>query len=212
MDWNWAIRNSGRIAELLGTHVLISMVPVVLGLLLAVPLGVACVRWPRVYAPVLAVSTAFFAVPSLALFVLIIPWTGLTVSTAIIPLTVYAVSLLVRNVVDGIRAVDESTRQAATAMGLSTVRRLVTVELPIATPVILGGLRVTSVASIGMVAVVSVIGIPSLGDLFIDGTQRFFATPIIVGIVLTAGLALVIDLLLVVVQRSLTPWARRRPA
>lgn len=212
IDWTWLSENYGHIASLLESHILLSLLPVAISLLIAIPLGVACSRWSRLYPFVLTVTTAFFAIPSIALFVLMIPFTGLTSLTAIIPLTLYTVSLLVRNVVDGMRAVDESTRQAADAMGFGELRRLLTVELPVAVPVIIGGLRVASVASIGMVAVVSVIGLPSLGDLFIDGTQRFFATPIIAGIVVTGLLALLVDLLLVLVQRSLTPWARRRTA
>jgi osmoprotectant transport system permease protein len=209
-DWAWVSRNSGHVLELLGDHAVLGLVPVLLGLIVAVPLGIACSRWSRVYPPLLVVSTAVFAVPSLAFFVLMIPLTGLTRTTAIIPLAVYTVSMLLRNVVDGMRAVDESTRQAAHAMGFSELRRLLTVELPIALPIVIGGLRVASVSSIGMVAVVSVMGLPSLGDLFVDGTQRFFATPIVVGVLVTAALALAVDLVLVGVQRSLTPWARRR--
>lgn len=212
VDWGWLSRNTDRLAELLGAHAVLGLVPVLIGVLVAVPLGVACSRWRSIYPGVLALSTAVFAVPSIALFVLMIPFTGLTETTAIVPLTLYAVALLVRNVVDGMRAVDESTRQAAHAMGFSELRRLLTVELPIAVPVIIGGLRVAAVSSIGTVAVVSVIGLQSLGDLFIDGTQRFFATPIIAGIFVTGVLALVVDLLLVGLQRSLTPWARRRTA
>jgi len=209
IDWVWLARNASRVAALLADHALLGLAPVFLGLVLAVPLGVACSRWGSIYPAVLTLSTAIFAIPSLALFVLMIPFTGLTRITAIIPLTLYTVALLIRNVVDGMRAVDESTRQAAHAMGFSELRRLLTVELPVAVPVIIGGLRVASVSSIGSVAVVSVIGLPSLGDLFIDGTQRFFLTPIVAGILVTAVLALTVDLLLVAAQRLLTPWANR---
>ncbi|MEA5456784.1 ABC transporter permease subunit [Sinomonas sp. JGH33] len=210
LDLNWIARNTPHVWELLEQHMLLSFLPVLVGLVLAVPLGVACVRWGWLYPLALAASSAFFAIPSLALFVFVLPYTGLSQVTAIVPLTLYTAALLLRNVVDGIRSTDESVRQAAAAMGYRGLHRLVAVELPIATPLILGGLRVAAVANISMVSVVSVIGVSSLGDLFIDGTQRFFATPILVGILLTAGLAAATDLALVGVQRGLTPWSRTR--
>jgi len=208
LDWDWIASNSERVLSLLGAHIVLSLVPVAIGLAVALPLGVASARWRRIYPVVLLFSTAFFAIPSIALFVFMLPYTGLSRTTAIVPLSVYTASLLVRNVVDGINATDDSVRQAATALGYRGLRRICTVELPIAAPVILGGLRVATVANIGMVAVVAVIGLPSLGDLFVDGTQRFFLTPIFVGIVLTFGFAVLMDLLLVTAQRRLTPWAR----
>jgi osmoprotectant transport system permease protein len=210
MDWGWVARNWGDVVSLTGDHIILSLVPVLIGVAIAIPLGVACVRWKQIYPVVLVISIALFAIPSVALFIFILPFTGISRLTAIIPLTLYTVSLLVRSVVDGMRSVDESVRQVALAMGYRGLHRIVSVDLPIAVPVILGGLRVVTVSNIGMVAVTSVIGIPSLGDLFVDGTQRFFVTPIVVGIVLVAGLAAVIDLLLVVTQRQLSPWARRR--
>ncbi|MGW6174115.1 ABC transporter permease [Arthrobacter sp. NPDC055138] len=207
LDMEWIVRNVPQLWNLLQEHMLLSFVPILIGLALAVPVGVACVRWTWMYPPVLACSSAFFAIPSLALFVFMMPYTGLGRLTAILPLTLYTASLLIRNVVDGIRSTDESVRQAAGAMGYGNLHRLVAVELPVAAPVVLGGLRVATVANIGMVSVVSVIGLSSLGDLFVDGTQRFFITPIVVGIVLTAGLAAIADLILVTVQRRLTPWS-----
>lgn len=209
IDWDWIGRNLGLIGSLFRDHLVLSYLPCILGLLLAIPLGMACVRWTRLYVPTLIVSTLVFAIPSLALFVLMLPFTGLTAMTAIVPLTLYAAAMLVRNVVDGIRNVDESVRQSATAMGYGRLRRILTVEFPVSLPVVIAGLRITAVASIGAVAVTSVLGLPSLGTLFIDGTQRFFLTPIIVGIVLTAAFAAVTDLLLVWAQRTLTPWSRR---
>jgi osmoprotectant transport system permease protein len=210
LDLNWILRNSPHLWDLLQQHMLLSFLPVLIGLAIAVPTGVACVRWSWMYPLALASSSAFFAIPSLALFVFMLPFTGLSPVTAILPLTLYTAALLLRNVVDGIRSTDESVRQAAAAMGYGRLHRLIGIELPVATPLILGGLRVAAVANISMVSVVSVIGLSSLGDLFIDGTQRFFATPIIMGILLTAGLAAATDLVLVVIQRGLTPWSRAR--
>src|SRR5699024_1067575 len=125
----------------------------------------------------LGLSAATFAIPSIALFVFMLPITGLNKITAIAPLSLYMFSLLIRGVVDGILATDESVRQAAASMGYRATRRIFTVELPIATPVIIGTLRTAVVSNIGMVSITSVLGLPSLGDLFVDGTQRFFLTP-----------------------------------
>ncbi len=187
-DLAWVIRNLPHIGELLQEHLLLSFIPVLVGLALALPIGIFCVRWTWMYPVVLVCSSAFFAIPSLALFVFMLPYTGLGRMTAILPLSLYTVALLIRNVVDGIKSTDESVRQAAAAMGYGNVHRLIAVELPNALPVILGGLRVATVANIGMVSVVSVIGLSSLGDLFVDGTQRFFVTPIAVGILAYRGL------------------------
>lgn len=210
IDWNWISRNANKIWGLLIDHAILSYVPILVGVVLAIPLGIACVRLKWLYPIMLAGSTAFFAIPSIALFVFMLPITGLTRLTALVPLMLYSTSLLIRNVVDGISGADESVRQAAGAMGFTKLHSTVSVELPIAVPSILGGLRVATVANIGMVAVVSVLGLPSLGDLFIDGTQRSFLTPIILGIVLITGLAAISDMLLVVLQRRLTPWSRGR--
>jgi osmoprotectant transport system permease protein len=116
--------------------------------------------------------------------------------------------VLVRNVVDGLRSVPDHVRQAAVAMGFSPARRLVQVELPVAVPVVFAGLRVATVANISLVSIGSLIGISGLGQLFVDGIQRNFPTPIVVGIVLTVALAVLADFILVALQRLLTPWSR----
>ena len=172
----------------------------------------ACVRWPHVYPPVLATTSILYAMPSIALFVFLVSYTGLNRPTAIIPLTIYTLSVLVRNVVDGLRSVPESVRQAATAMGFTGLRRLLRVDLPIAVPVIIAGLRIATVSNISLVSVASLIGLGGLGQLFTDGFQRDFLTPIVVGVVLTVALAVLADLVLVLAQRLLTPWARGRTA
>jgi osmoprotectant transport system permease protein len=212
MRWDWIPDHFGFLGGLLGVHSVLAFVPILLGLAIAVPLGMACVRWPRIYPPVLATTSVLYAIPSIALFVFLVSYTGLNEPTAIIPLTIYTLSVLVRNVVDGLRSVPESVRQAATAMGFSGTRRLLRVDLPIAVPVIIAGLRIATVANISLVSIASLIGLGGLGELFTDGFQRDFLTPIVVGVVLTVALAVVADLVLVGVQRVLTPWNRGRPA
>ena len=210
VDWSWIVRNSDLLAALTREHLLLSLVPIILGTVIAVPLGVVCARWTALYGPTLVVSIVLFAIPSLVLFIFLLPVTGISRLTAIVPLTIYTVSLLLRSVVDGIRSVDPAVRQFATAIGYTGLHRIIRVDLPIAVPVVLGGLRVASMATIGMVTVASLIGIPSLGNLFVDGTQRHFMTPILLGILLVTCFAVVVDLGLVLVQRRLTPWAQRR--
>ncbi len=209
IDWSWISRNASSIGSLSVGHLLLSFVPVALGLLIAVPLGIACVRWGALYPPVWVLSVVLFAVPSVVLFIFLLPFTGISRLTAIIPLTNYTVSLLLRSVVDGLRSVGPAVRDFADALGFRGMHRLIGVDLPIAAPVILGGLRIATMSNIGMVAVASVIGISSLGDLFVDGTQRYFATPIVVGIVLVTALAAITDLGLVGLQRRMTPWLPR---
>ena len=206
--WSWISDHVQLLLTLLGEHIVLSVVPVALGLLIALPLGLACVRWPGLYPPVLGATSILYALPALALFVVLIDYTGLTRTTVIIPLTIYTLSILVRNVVDGLRSVPGHVQQSAEAMGFPAVRRLVQVDLPIALPVVIAGLRVATVSTISLVSVGSLIGISGLGELFIDGIQRDFPTPIVVGIVLTVGLAVVADGILVLAQRLLTPWRR----
>jgi osmoprotectant transport system permease protein len=210
LRWDWIVDHVDLFVELLGNHIYLAIMPILFGLLISVPLGVACVRWPRIYPPVLGTTTILYSVPSIALFVLLIDFTGTEPVTVIIPLTVYTLAVLVRNVVDGLRSVDESVRQSAIAMGFTGLRRLLRVDLPIATPVIMAGLRVATVSNISMISISALIGIPSLGNLFIDGFQRDFKTPIVAGMVLTIALAVAADGILVVAQRLLTPWARTK--
>jgi osmoprotectant transport system permease protein len=206
--WGWVVDHIPLLLTLLGQHIVLSVVPVALGLLISLPLGLACVRWPALYPPVLGLTSILYALPALALFVVLIDYTGLTSWTVIIPLTVYTLSILVRNVVDGLRSVPGHVRQSAEAMGFPTARRLLRVDLPIALPVVIAGLRIATVSTISLVSVGSLIGISGLGELFIDGIQRDFPTPIVVGIVLTVALAVAADGLLVLAQRVLTPWRR----
>ena len=209
--WNWIADHLQDFADMTGQHLYLALMPIVLGLVISIPLGVASVRWGWLYPPVFAGANLLYAIPSLALFMLMLDLTGLDSSlTAIIPLTVYTLAVLVPNVVDGLRQVPQPVRQAATAMGFGTWRRLIQVELPIAVPVIMAGLRVATVSSISLVSVAVLVGQGGLGQLFTDGAQREFPTPIIAGIVLTIALAFIADLVLVTAQRLLTPWARTR--
>ncbi|MDH6575337.1 ABC transporter permease [Kitasatospora sp. MAP5-34] len=208
--WYWIGDHLAYLRDLALDHAVIALVPVLIGLLIAVPLGLTCARFPRLYQPLSAVFNVVYALPSLAVFVVLIPYTGLaTRATVMVPLTCYAVAVLLPTTVDGLRAVPESVRQAATAMGYGPWHRLTAVELPASVPYLVSGLRVAAVSSISLAAVGALVGRGGLGYLFIDGFQRSFPTPIVAGIVLVAALALVTDLLLVLARRLLAPWAVR---
>jgi osmoprotectant transport system permease protein len=208
-DWQWVRNHLGYIWSLSQTHLYLALVSVLIGLVLAVPLGVLAVRVRWVYVPLLAVTSVLYTIPSVAAFAILLTVTGLSKTTVIIPLSAYALALLIRSVIDGLRNVPDEVRIAATAMGYGSYRRLLTVELPAAIPVIAAGLRVTTVASISLVTVGSLIGIGALGQLFIAGENTDFITEIIVGIVVVALWALVFDLLIILAGRFLTPWARQ---
>ncbi len=212
MSWStWVTQNTGLLWQLVRQNAFLGLMPVLLGTIIAVPLGVLCARWPWLYGPTLSGTSALYALPSLALFVVLLDYTGLTNTTIIIPLTLFSLSILVPNVVDGLRSVPEPVRQAATAMGFSPLRRLVQVELPIATPIVIAGLRVATVSSISLVSVGQLIGIGGLGYLLIDGYQRGLFVEVYAGIALIIALALVADVALVLTRRLLTPWLRRSP-
>jgi osmoprotectant transport system permease protein len=188
----------------------LGVAPALLGLVIAVPIGIACARWRLLYPPVLSAANIVYAIPSLALFVALIPYTGLGNVTLIIPLTLFSLCVLVPNVVDGLRSVPGPARQAATAMGFGPTRRLVQVELPLAIPVVIAGLRIAVVSSISLVSVGALIGVNSLGYFFIDGLQRSFNEEIYAAIIGVVVLALVCDLILVFIRWLLTPWSRGR--
>ncbi|ETK31900.1 ABC transporter permease [Microbispora sp. ATCC PTA-5024] len=212
-DWiarNWANGDPSAISTLLLGHLVMAFLPVVLGLVVALPLGLACVRWRWLYQPTAALMNVTYSLPSLVLFSIFLSITGLTRTTVVIPLTFFALAVLIPSVVDGLTSVPDHVRQSAVAMGFRPARRLLLVELPIAVPVVLAGLRVATVSSISLVSVGALIGQGGLGNLFIDGWQRQFYTPIVVGIALIVLLAVAADGVLVLAQRLLTPWSRAR--
>jgi osmoprotectant transport system permease protein len=206
----WAFDHLDLIGALLAEHLYLSLLPVLIGLAAALPLGLVAVRFPRVYPPLLATTGVVYSIPSLAMFVILPGILGtriLNPINVVAALSLYTVALLVRTVVDGIRSVPDHVRQAATALGFRPASRLLRVELPIAVPVITAGVRVATVANISLVSVGALIGVGGLGELFTDGFQRNFLTPIVVGVVLSVTLALSADALLVRLQRWITPWA-----
>jgi osmoprotectant transport system permease protein len=196
-------------------HVWLSALPVVIGLAISLPLGYLARRYRWVYPPMLSITGLLYTIPSIALFVIVPPLFGLKSLDPLqvpIALTVYSVALLVRVVADGLASVPDDVLQSATAMGFGRVRRLVSVELPIAVPVIAAGLRVAMVSNVSLVAVAGTIGMNNLGRLFDQGIQLSTPTayypPIVLGIVLCVLLATVFDVVIVLANRAATPWRR----
>lgn len=208
---DYIANNSSLILTALNQHVVLALLPVLLGVVVALPLGYLAVRFGWLYQPLLNVSGLLYSIPSLALFVLlpgIIGTKVLSPLNIIVALTIYTVALLVRVVADALRSVDATVTQAASAMGYRRLRRLFSVELPIALPVMLAGLRVATVSNISLVSVGALIGVGGLGALFTRGLQLRYMDPIIVGIVLSVLLAAIADTIIVLLQRRLTPWVR----
>ena len=208
--WDWIGSHLDDIAELLTQHVVLTALPVLLGIAISLPLAVVAAGRPRLSTAVLAVTSALYTIPSLALFVLLLPFTGLSRTTAVITLTVYTLVILVRNAITGLQGVPRDVREAAEAMGYGRRTRLLRVELPLALPVIMAGVRIATVTTIGLVTISAFIGQGGLGRLFLDGFRRNFLTPVAVGFVLSIVLAVLADLLLLAAQRASTPWARGR--
>ncbi len=206
--WDWVARNQDVVLEKLLEHIHLTVFAVGLGLLIAFPLALAAIRWPRLYGPGLALTGLLFTIPAIALFILLIPFTGLSVTTALAGLTIYTLLILFRNIVTGLSGVSRDLKEAARAMGYTRTRRLLTVELPVALPVIMAGIRIATVTTIGLVTVTALIGQGGLGQLFIQGFTLQRETPLVVGFVLSVFLAVIADLGLVWLLRVLTPWNR----
>ncbi|MER7489640.1 ABC transporter permease subunit [Streptomyces sp. NPDC126497] len=197
-------------AGLIGLHMREALLPVAAGLLLALPIAQLCGRFRWLYPPVLGLTTVLYAIPSLAFFVVLIDYTGQTELTVMIPLALYSLVVLVPAIVDGVRSVPDETLAAATAMGFGPVRRYLQVQLPIAAPAVIAGLRVATASSISLVSVGALIGNQgALGNL-LAAAQKYDRPELAVNAVVTmAVLAILCDALLVALRLLLTPWMPR---
>jgi osmoprotectant transport system permease protein len=210
IDWSWIADHTDDLTTLTVSHLQAALSAVLFGVLISLPLAVVAHRVRPLRGFLLGISNVLFTIPSIAIFVLLLPVSGLTRTTTVIGLTVYTLVVLLRNTVEGLDSVPAKTKEAAKAMGTRPLRTLLTVEFPLALPVITAGVRIATVMSISLVSVATYIGDGGLGQLFTDGFQRNFPTPVIAGVVLTILLAVVADAALVAVQYVLTPWRRRR--
>lgn len=205
----WLFNNSDLIGQLVIAHLLIAISPIILSFAISVPIAWAANRFSWSRGTLLAVLGLLYAIPSLPLFIILplIIGTGLRDSiNLVVALTLYGIALMVRTTADGLASVDPDVRQSASAVGFSARSQFFRVELPLAGPVLLAGIRVVAVSTISLTTVGAVIGIDSLGSLFTDGFQRGITAEILTGIVLTIALALGVDGLLVLLGRVLMPW------
>jgi len=208
---DWFLANSGQVFTLAGQHLVLAVLPMIFGLLIAVPLAQFARQSSALRSVVLTASSLLYTIPSLALFIILPTILGTRIldpTNVVVALTIYAVALLVRAALDAFDSVDEDLRQAAVAMGFKPVARFLQIDLPLSLPVLFAGLRVVSVSNISLVSVAALLGIGNLGMLFTSGLQRDFVTEVVVGIIAILVLALLMDSILVLVERLLTPWTR----
>jgi osmoprotectant transport system permease protein len=206
---SWILDHLDDIGEYAVQHAWLAGLPLLLGLLVSIPLGWLARRHRLLYTPIVAGTGLLYTIPSLALFILMPLLLGtriLDAENVVAAMTIYTVALLTRTVADGLGSVPDDVTAAATAMGVRPLRRLLTVELPLAVPVIAAGLRVAAVSNVSIVSVAALIGVPQLGSLFTDGFYRDFLDPIVAGLVASAMLALLFDLVIIAAARLLTPW------
>jgi osmoprotectant transport system permease protein len=204
--WDWIPEHAAEIAQRLVEHVTLTGIAVGVGLALSFVLALLVRRAPAAYPPITWAAGALYTIPSLALFAFLVPITGLSLLTAEIGLVSYTLLILTRSIVDGLRSVPPDVRDSAIGMGCTPAQLLWRIELPLAVPIIIGGLRVATITTIGLVTVTALIGQGGMGYFILQGIQRFFSTPLIVGAALSVLLGVAADVALVRVQRRLTPW------
>lgn len=209
--WSWVTDHLDVVWDRTIEHVRLTAIALAVGLVVSVALAALAVRFRWTYAPITWVASVLYTIPSLALFGLLIPVTGLGLLTAEIALVSYTILILVRNIVAGIDGVPADVRDAADGMGFTRWRRLWRVELPLALPTIVAGLRIAAVTVIGLVTVTALIGQGGYGALIDDGLSRNFPTPVVLGTSLSLLLALVVDVAFALIERLLTPWRHHRP-
>lgn len=211
MNWSWLAENAGTIGSLAWRHLLIALPAIVLSFLIAVPLGWAAHRSGRFREVIVAVTSLIYVIPGLAMFVfmpLILGTSILSPVNVVVAMTLYGIALMVRSSADAFDSVPAAVRQSATAAGYSPLARVLRVELPLAGPGLLSGLRVVAASTISLISVGALIGVQSLGTLFTEGFQRAFPTEIIAGLVGTVVLAVLIDATLTLTARLAMPWRR----
>ena len=208
--WDWLASHAGEIGLRVSEHLELTVIAVVVGLVIASALSFVALRVPRLYPPITGVTGILYTIPSLALFALLIPYTGLSLLTAEIGLVSYTLLILIRNIVAGVRGVPAEVRDAARGMGFTDRQILWLVEIPLALAVIFAGIRVATITTIGLVTVTALIGQGGMGYFILLGIQLFFSTALIVGALGSVVLAVLADGALVLVQRALTPWTQAR--
>lgn len=197
-----------KLTEALVEHIWLTVVSVAIGLIVAVPLALLARRHARIESVIIGGTTIIYTIPSLALFSLLLPFTHLTPTTVIIGLALYSLTILVRNMLAGLRSVPADVKESALGLGYGPTRLLLKVELPLAMPVIMAGLRVATVSTVALATIGSIVSYGGLGNLLASGVDTQFKAQIFAASVLCVALAVVLDLILVGMQRLATPWTR----
>ena len=207
--WDWIWGHLDLVWEKVLEHLVLTGIALGVGLTIALLLSALALRFRKSYAPITWVTGVAYSIPSLALFAFLVPITGFTILTAEIGLVSYTLLILIRNIVAGIDGVDPSVKEAAIGMGYTRRRLFFQIELPLALPVIIAGLRIAGVTTIGLVTVTALIGQGGVGFFILRGLNRFFSTEIVLGTMLSVILAVAVDLSLLGLERILTPWSKR---
>lgn len=212
IDWGWLAGHPIEILERVWQHLILTVIPLAAGFAISLALAIWASRRPAVYAPITAATGLLYTIPSLAAFAILVPITGLSLLTAFIPMTTYTLLILFRNIVAGIRSVPAEVLEAAEGMGYTRRQRLLRVELPLAVPLMIAGLRLAAVTTIGLATVASIMGTAfgGLGQFITEGLRQLFPTKYLLGAVLSVVLAFGADLLFVGLERAITPWAAAR--
>ena len=206
---DWLADNADQLARRMGEQLYITAIAIAAGILISFALTLLVRRYPRLAAPFLGIAGILYAIPSIAAFVLLIPITHLTLWTAEIVLTSYTLVVLLRNMIAAFQAVPADVLEAADGMGYTNGQRLWRVELPIAMPIIVAGVRIATVTTMGLVTIAALIGSGGLGYVIVNlGIQRQFPTATIAGVVLVVGASALVDWALILLQRRLTPWSQ----
>lgn len=207
--WEYFRDEWDQVEAALRQHLELTVVSVALGVIASAILAAIALRYRVTAAPISAFTALLYTIPSVALFALLVPYIGLNRWTAVLPLASYTLLILVTNIIAGFDAVPRAVRDAANGMGLAPRERVLKVELPLALPYIIAGLRIAVVSTVGLVTVASIIGQGGLGRLILDGLRRTFWTPMTIGASLSILLALALDALVYLLGRLATPWVRR---
>ena len=210
-NWTWVGDHLDLIQQRVLEHLSLTFLAVGVGFLISMPLAILGYRRRRLYAPITWITGTLYTIPSLAAFAMLFPFTGLSTTTALIPLVSYTLLILIRNAVTGLRGVDTDVKEAARGMGYTDRQLLWRVEIPLAFPAIVAGLRIATVTTIGLVTVTVFVGKGGLGALMLGGFRRLFPEiAIVVGVGLSVALAVAADAALLGAQRLVAPWARAR--
>lgn len=206
IDWSWVIDNRAMIGDLLWQHARMVLLALLFGSLLTGGLLAVTLRWPVTAQPLITLCGVLFTIPSLALFILLLPFTGLSLTTSLIGLTLYSLLILLRNVLAGMEKLPQAALESARALGYTRGFRFFDIELWLLLPSLFAGLRIASVTLVGLVTVTALIGQGGLGQLLLAGFNQDFLTPIVVSLVLSLLLSLVFDGLIARIGDWLTPW------